>query len=304
MHSAISANKRNSVIVIGIFVLILTGMCVVMAYWLNNLFWPAVTMITVLIYTVVQYFQAGKWTMSQAGAIEITKSENARLWRVVENLCITSGLPMPRVFVIEDASPNALAAGRDSSHAFVAATTGLLEIMDDSELEAVFAHEISHVKNYDVRVKTIVFGLIAAVAVLSKLAFVGASAAILSSGRIRKSSIFVINLVIGAFLAIMVAILGTVAFLVGPIIRAAVSQQREYSADISAVELTRYPPALISALQKIERFEAQPSHQVLPAMSHLYFSNPNRESWISGLLSSHPSLEKRISRLEKTSNSL
>ena len=160
MYSAIAANKRNTVLIIGGFVLLLGGL----SYWWGQVSGNGSSAILiigfVLLYTLFQYFMAGSLAVAMSGAIQIEKRDNPRLWNIVENLAITEGMPMPKVYIIEDPAPNAFATGRDPKHAIVAATTGLLGIMDDKELEGVMAHEMSHVKNYDIRVSTIVLSLI------------------------------------------------------------------------------------------------------------------------------------------------
>jgi len=129
------------------------------------------------LYATFQYFAAGSLAVMMSGARQIEKADNPRLWNVVENLAITEGLPMPKVYIVEDPAPNAFATGRDPKHAIVAATTGLLAIMDDSELEGVMAHEMSHVKNYDIRVSTIVFGLVSAIGMIATWPFAWRSGA-------------------------------------------------------------------------------------------------------------------------------
>ena len=170
MYSAIAANKRNTVLIVGGFVLLLGGL----AYWWGSVsgngssaFW---IIAFVFGYALFQYYAASSLAIAMSGAYPIQKSDNPRLWRIVENLAISQGMPMPKVYIINDPAPNAFATGRDPKHAVVAATTGLMDIMTDSELEGVMAHELGHVKNYDIRVSTIVFGLVSAVGILADFA--------------------------------------------------------------------------------------------------------------------------------------
>ena len=180
MYRAIAANKRNTWVIMVFFVAIIAGLGYVFDLYFSGggtgvVFYGV--LIGALIYVAIQYYSAGKQALSMAGAKPITKADNPRLYRIVENLAITTGLPMPKVYIVEDPAPNAFATGRDPEHAAVAATTGLLEIMDDAELEGVMAHELAHVKNFDIRVTTIVFGLVVVVGlladVLARMAFFG-----------------------------------------------------------------------------------------------------------------------------------
>ena len=167
MYSAIAANKRNTVFIISLFVLIIGGLSTWAGYASGYGSSAFLIIGFVAFYALLQYYMAGSFAVAASGAIEITKQDNPRLWRIVENLAITEGMPMPKVYIIKDEAPNAFATGRDPKRAIVAATTGLLAIMDDQELEGVMAHEMSHVKNYDIRVSTIVFGLVSAVGILA-----------------------------------------------------------------------------------------------------------------------------------------
>ena len=180
MYRAIAANKRNTWVIMVFFVAIIAGLGYVFDLYFSGggtgvVFYGVV--IGALIYVAIQYYSAGNQALSMAGAKPITKADNPRLYRIVENLAITTGLPMPKVYIVDDPAPNAFATGRDPEHAAVAATTGLLEIMDDAELEGVMAHELAHVKNFDIRVTTIVFGLVVVVGlladILARMAFFG-----------------------------------------------------------------------------------------------------------------------------------
>ena len=171
MYSAIAANKRNTVIIMAVFVGIIAAIgwaiSVMYGYGTSTLPW---IIGGALVYALIQYFAASRLAMSMSGAREIQKADNPRLWRIVENLAITEGMPMPRVFIIDDPAPNACATGRNPEHALVAATTGILDIMNDREMTAVMAHEMGHVKNYDIRVSMIAFGLASVIGVMSDIA--------------------------------------------------------------------------------------------------------------------------------------
>ena len=170
MYKQIAENKRRTVIIMIAFVLMI-GLIAAAFAWFYKDPWIAVwTVLVATIYAVVQYFAAGSIAVGMTGATEITKKDNPRLYNIVENLSITTGLPMPKVYIINDPAPNAFATGRDPKHAVVAATTGLMDIMNDKELTAVMAHEMSHVKNYDIRVSMIVFGLVCVIGLISDIA--------------------------------------------------------------------------------------------------------------------------------------
>lgn len=290
MYRAIAANKRNTVFIIVLFVFIIGLLGLVADYLYGGGFSIFIgTLIGATIYTIVQYFAAGSQAMSLGGARPITKADNPRLYRIVENLAITEGLPMPRVYLVDDPAPNAFATGRDPKHASVAATTGLLEIMNDRELAGVMAHEIGHVKNYDIRVATIVFGLVVAVGfiadVLLRMAFWG--------GRGNNNG-NPIMLVLGLLAMI-------IAPLVAAVVQAAVSRQREYLADATGALTTRDPEALASALQKLGDY-AQPMRRQNSTMAHLYISDPMKPGVVDRMFQTHPPIAERVKRLIENSN--
>jgi heat shock protein HtpX len=288
MYSAIAANKRNTVFIIIFFVLLIGGLATYAGYATG--YGSSAFMIIgfVALYALIQYYAAGAFAVAASGAVEITKADNPRLWRTVENIAISEGMPMPKVYLIKDEAPNAFASGRDPKHAVVAATTGLLAIMDDNELQGVMAHEMAHVKNYDIRVSTIVFGLVSAVGILAdfflRMAFY--------SGNARGRD--------NAQLAIFMIAIGIVAWiisaLIGPIISAAVSRQREYLADASGAEITRFPEGLQGALGKLRDY-GKPMRRASSSMAHMYISDPVKPSVAERLFSTHPPLDKRIERL-------
>jgi heat shock protein HtpX len=288
MYSAIAANKRNTVFIIIFFVLLIGGLATWAGYATG--YGSSAFMIIgfVALYALIQYYAAGAFAVAASGAVEITKADNPRLWRIVENISISEGMPMPKVYLIKDEAPNAFASGRDPKHAVVAATTGLLAIMDDNELQGVMAHEMAHVKNYDIRVSTIVFGLVSAVGILAdfflRMAFY--------SGNARGRD--------NAQLAIFMIAIGIVAWiisaLIGPIISAAVSRQREYLADASGAEITRFPEGLQGALAKLRDY-GRPMRRASSSMAHMYISDPIKPSVAERLFSTHPPLDKRIERL-------
>jgi len=243
-------------------------------------------LIGALIYVAIQYYSSGSQALAMAGAIPITKADNPRLYRIVENLAITTGLPMPKVYLVNDPAPNAFATGRDPEHAAVAATTGLLEIMNDSELEGVMAHEMAHVKNFDIRVTTIVFGLVVVVGlvadVLARMAFFGGM-------RRNGGGSNPLILVVG--LAAMI-----LAPLLAALIQAAISRQREYLADATGALTTRHPEALASALTKLGEY-GRPLQKQQASMAHLWMADPIQPGVIDRMFQTHPPIGERVKRL-------
>jgi heat shock protein HtpX len=287
MYSAIARNKRNTVFIIVLFLAIISGLgwLAGFAYGVQG---PGVLILTLVIaagYALIQYFAAGRQSIAMSGGIRVNSvTDHPRLWRIVENLSITTGTPMPEVYIINDPAPNAFATGRDPKHAIVAATTGLLDIMDDAELEGVMAHEIGHVRNYDIRVSMIVFGLVVAVGFISdiflRMAFFG-------RGNNNNGNPLVL-------------VFGLVAMVVAPLIASvvqlAVSRQREYLADATGALTTRQPDALASALAKLGEY-GRPMKKQNTSMAHLWIADPLKPGVMDKLFATHPPLGERIERL-------
>lgn len=286
MYKQIAENKRKTIYIIVVFVLIIAAISALFAWYYKDPWIAVWTIVVGIVYAVIQYYASGTLAMAMSGAREIEKKDNPRLYNIVENLSITTGLPMPKVYVVDDPAPNAFATGRDPKHAAVAATTGLMDIMDDKELTAVMAHEMSHVKNYDIRVSMIVFGLACVVGLISDFAF-----RMMFYGSRRRDNE---GSPVGYALILIAAILSP---LVATLAQMAVSRQREYLADASAVSITRYPEGMIDALKKLQS-HSQPMKSQNIAAESMYINNPLRKGFFSNLLSSHPPLEKRIERLE------
>lgn len=289
MYSDIAHNKRKSILIMAVFVLIIAaiGDVIDVIYGGGS---PAVligVVVGCLIYAVISYYTGMRFSLAVNSAKEIKKTDNPRLWRIIENLSITDGLPMPRVFIMEDPAPNAFATGRDPKHSAVCATSGLLDIMNDDELKGVFAHEMSHIKNYDMRVSMIAFALTAAISLVADILL---NMTFFRGGGERND-----NNQIALYLGIAAAIL---APLVALMVQMAVSRQREYLADATGALTTRYPEGLASALKKIENTGSALKKQNT-ATAHFFFANPLRAHSITNLFSTHPPIEERIKRLEK-----
>ena len=300
MYSAIAANKRNTVIIISLFVGLLGGLSLWWGYATGNGSSAILILVIVAVYALIQYFAAGSLAVAMSGAVEIQKSDNPRLWNTVENLSIAEGMPMPRVYIINDPAPNAFATGRDPKHAVVAATSGLLELMNDTELEGVMAHEMSHVKNYDIRVTTIVFGLVSAIGIIADMAIRMAFYSNMFGGnRNNRDNNNSDNGGFGMVLVLVGVVGMIIAWFIGPLVTAAVSRQREYLADASGAELTRYPEGLASALEKLGTY-GRPLRRHSSTMAHMYISDPQKKPGLGErLFSSHPPLGDRIARLRK-----
>ena len=284
MYSAIRKNKFNTVAILAFFVLIIGGLG-----WLASVIYND---ITIVVFTVVfasgfalfQYFSAGREAIASTGAVRIQEADNPRLWRTVENLCIATGTPMPAVYIVNDPAPNAFATGRDPQHAAVATTTGLLDIMTDAELEGVMAHELGHVRNYDIRVSMIVYGLVVVVGMIADLLF---RMAFFS----RNNNNNPVVLVFGLIAMVLAPIIAT-------LVQLAVSRQREYLADATGALTTRNPEGLASALHKLSEY-GKPLQKQNTSMAHMWISNPLNGGGLSKLFATHPPIPDRIRRLLK-----
>jgi heat shock protein HtpX len=302
MYRAIARNKRNTVLFILFFIVLVGAIAFVIGYLMHGSWTISIVAIVIaLAYAVLQYFTASSQAVMMSGAVQLQqKSDHPVLWQTVENICISTGMPMPKIYIVNDPAPNAFATGRDPDHAVVAATTGLLEIMDPTELMAVMAHEMGHVRNYDIRVSTIVFGLVVAIGFIAdifiRMTFFGAVFG--GNGNNRNSN----NNNNGGGGNPIFLILGLVAIVLAPVlaalVQAAISRQREYLADATSAEITRYPEGLASALEKLGAY-GQPMRKQNSSMAHLWIADPLKPSWTSRLFSTHPPIADRIERLKK-----
>jgi heat shock protein HtpX len=292
MYKNIARNKRNTLILLFVLIALIAAPLIYVGLEAGDFTVVGGIGIFLAVYTIVQYYLAGKIAVMASHAQPITKEDNPRLWRIVENLSISEGIPMPKTYIIPDDGLNAFAAGRDPEHAIVAFTRGILNALDDNELEGVAAHEIAHIKNYDIRVSTFVFGIISALLILADIAIrLG-----ISGSRNRSTAPFGIGL-----LAIGIVSL-VIGYIIGPMLSAAVSREREYLADASAVEMTRYPEGIKGALEKLQA-NSRPMDSQVRGLSHMYFSLPKAKGFFSNLYASHPPLDKRIERISNTYNS-
>ena len=287
MYSAIARNKRNTVIIMIMFLLIIAGLGWLAAVVYGDITIAIVTMVVALGYALIQYFIASSQALSLAGAIPIERADNPRLYRIVENLCIATGTPMPKIYIINDQAPNAFATGRDPQHASVAATSGLLDLMNDAELEGVMAHELGHVRNYDIRVSMIVFGLVVAVGFLADM--------------LLRMSFFAPRRDNGGGNPVLM-IFGLIAMIVAPLIatmvQLAISRQREYLADATGALTTRHPEALASALEKLGAY-GRPLQKQNSSMAHMWIADPVKPGIVDRMFATHPPIQDRVERLHK-----
>jgi heat shock protein HtpX len=295
IYDRIDRNRRNTFALLFVFVALLAGASIAIGVVLGLPYpFAPLLIIPFLIIALMMYYSSPQVTLAISQAREVTKDEEPELYRTVENLCIGAGLPMPKVYVIEDGSPNAFATGRDPDHAAIAVTRGLLQKLDKLELEGVIAHELSHIGNYDIRVMTIVVVLVGLAALMAdfalRLTLFGAGRRSSNRGRGGGAGVAIIYA-----MALAAIILTPIA---AQLIRFAVSRQREFLADASAALLTRYPEGLARALEKISA-DPDPLEVANKATAHLYINNPLREhkSFLNNLFSTHPPIGERIQLL-------
>ena len=293
LYTQASKNVNKTwLLMVGVFVLvILFGYF--FAYYFQD---PAILIIFAIfaiVLQIVSYWYSDKIVLKLAGARPATRAEFFDLYTTVENLSIAAGLPMPKVYVVQDPAPNAFATGRDKDHAVVCATTGLLQILDKTELEGVIAHELSHIGNKDMLVSTVVIVLIGFISIISDIFLRGMLFGGMGRSNDREGNGG------GGILVIIGIALAILAPLVGTLMQLAISRRREYLADASGALLTRYPEGLASALQKIGQYGRPLKHQS-NAIAHIYLADPTagkKGQWLSNLFSTHPPIADRIMAL-------
>jgi heat shock protein HtpX len=295
IYDHIRANRRRTWLLMFLFVVFVAGVVELIALALGGGYIAGiVALILAGLFVTISYYSASSLVLSISRAKEVKHDENPDLYHIVENLCIGSGLPMPKIYIIEDTAPNAFATGRDPQHATVVVTSGLLQKLDKLELEGVIAHELSHIGNYDIRLMTLVVVLVGLVALLADfmLLFTWFGAGRRPSNRGRGEGMA------GAIILVAAVTAAILAPLAARLIKLAISRSREYLADASAALLTRYPEGLARALEKIAA-DTEPLEVANKATAHLYIVNPlkGHESWANNLFSTHPPIEERIRRL-------
>lgn len=293
MYNQIDSNKRKSVVLVFVFFVILIGLGYALDYFYGTsefpYFWLMIGVIISFFMTLISYFQGDKVALYMSGAKRIGKEENKYVFNMVENLCITAGVPCPKVYIIEDAAINAFATGRKPSVASIAVTRGAIEKLNNEELEGVIAHELSHIGNYDIRFMTLVAVLVGAIAILADMFWrVGYLGRGRSSNNDRNGGNSIVLIV-----SIVMIILSPI---VAELIKLAISRKREYLADASGALLTRYPEGLARALEKIGQ-ENQPLKIKSTATAHLFIANPFGGNKLKSIFSTHPPVEERIKKL-------
>jgi len=297
LYEQIAANKRKTILLIAGFVLLLSLVGAAFVFILGNgsPIGLAVVGVIVIVSSVVSYYNSDKAALAISRAKPADRQQYARLYNLVEGLCIASGLPMPRLYIIEDDAPNAFSTGRNPKHAAVAVTTGLLAKMNRVELEGVLAHELSHIRNYDILVMTLTVTMVGIIALLSDFFL-----RFLWFDRNDNNQ----NNPLGVLLSIFGFVLLIFAPIIAYVMQFAVSRRREYLADASGAQLTRYPPGLISALEKLKD-DHTATHFASKATAHLWIEEPlDKESnrgdtkW-NHLFDTHPPIDDRIHALEQ-----
>ncbi len=291
MYSSISENKRNTVIIFMVFIAIISGIGLYFSYIYKNNYIFIILLVFSILYALVQYNISKSIVLYMNGAKPVSREIAPGFYAAVETTSITAGLPMPKLYIIDDESPNAFAAGTNPEKSIICATTGLLNIMNKGELEAVVAHEMSHIKNYDIRVSMAAVALTSVIELISELVlrfFIWSD----DDNDNRNP---------------LIVVLGLLFVMVSPLLalvtRLAISRQREFLADATAVSLTRYPEGMISALQKLKN-NGTPLRKQNSTTANLFIVNPMKRSFFQNLFSTHPSIDDRISRLKDNSSRL
>lgn len=288
MYNQIDSNKRKTALLIAIYGAILIGIGVFLDFYYQAGYgFVVLAVIISAVMSLVSYYHSDKLALATTGAKRIEQKDNPYVYRMVENLCITAGMPVPKVHIIHSPALNAFATGRDPEHASIALTTGIIEALENEELEGVIAHELAHIKNYDIRVMTIVVVMVGAIALIGDMFL---RAQFYGGRRSRSNS--------GGGGALM--IVGLVFLILSPIvaelIKLAISRKREFLADASGSLLTRYPEGLARALEKIGKSNV-PLQRASSATAHLFISNPFKKKTFTSLFSTHPPIEERVNKL-------
>lgn len=292
MYDQIAANKRKSWLLILLFLVVIALLGYAFGAYTGDYFGTlSLAGIIAIVMALTGYYKGDKIALSLAGAYQITAEQNPYLWRLIENLCIAQGMPMPKVYMIPDTAMNAFACGRDLKHSAVAFTEGIVAKLENEELEGVVAHELSHIKNFDIRLQTLVVVLIGLISILSDVLL--RSTRYVRGGRSSRSNGAGAIVILGLVLALL-------APLIANLIKLAVSRKRELLADASGALASRYPEGLARALEKIGA-EGAPLQRATEATAHLYFASPfgNAPSFLGKLFSTHPPIAERVQALRQ-----
>jgi heat shock protein HtpX len=300
VYDQVARNKRRSIVIIVVFVVLVAAVLEAINLLLGGgIYFGIFALLLAGGSAALSYWKSDAIALRVSKAKPAPMEDYQRLHNIVEGLCIAGGLPKPRIYVVDDAAPNAFATGRDPKHAAIAVTTGLLERMNRVELEGVIAHELSHIKNYDILVSTLVVTMVGIIAIVTD---VGVNMMFWSSRSNRKSND---NAGIASILALVGFVFLIFAPLIARVLQASVSRQRETLADISGVELTRFPPGLISALEKL-RDDNTEVGSISHATAHLWIEQPQaietslgRKGKVNRMFDTHPPIEERIALLRE-----
>ena len=295
LFDQIASNKRRTWFLLIAFFGLLALIGAAVGYlWLDSAFGGLVLAFIIGgIYAISMIFQSTEVVMAMNGAREVSEQEAPELYHVVQDMAMVAQIPMPRVYIVEDASPNAFATGSKPENAAVAATTGLLAIMNREELEGVMGHEVSHIRNYDIRISTIAVALASAITMLSSLAgrMMWFGSGRRRSNRDNDNGLGIILLIVSLLAVILAPLAAT-------LVQLAISRQREFLADASSVELTRNPQGMINALLKLEHSQPM-EHDIDNASAALYINDPKKEGGLKKLFYTHPPISERVERLRK-----
>jgi heat shock protein HtpX len=280
VYSLIAENRRRTVLLFLLMGVVITGLSVLLGYLAGDFFYSVLFAGVLLIVTTFMVFNSSRSVLKALHAAEpdLSNPKHKLLYNVVENLCLTTGMPMPKIYILPDSGYNAFATGLSEDKAIIGVTEGLLEVMDKSELEAVIGHELSHIKNQDIRISIFAFAVAMALLLIGEL---------MLRTRGEKNPLPLIGLIILV-----------VGYPVVLLTRLALSRQREYLADVSSVEMTRNPDAMARALEKLK---GSPKSNVDPAVSHMMFNMENT-GFLAKLLATHPPLDSRIERINQSFN--
>ncbi|AOS70951.1 zinc metalloprotease HtpX [Streptococcus gordonii] len=295
LFEQIAANKRRTWFLLVAFFALLALIGAAAGYlWMNSpLGGVIIAFIIGLIYAITMIFQSTEVVMSMNGARQVSEQEAPELYHIVQDMAMVAQVPMPRVYIVEDDSPNAFATGSNPENAAVAATTGLLKLMNREELEGVIGHEVSHIRNYDIRISTIAVALASAITMISSIA-----GRMMWYGGGRRRNDRDDDSGLGLLMLVFSLIAIILAPLAATLVQLAISRQREFLADASSVELTRNPQGMIRALQKLDNSEPMHRH-VDDASAALYISDPKKKDGLQKLFYTHPPISERVERLRK-----
>lgn len=302
IYESQTSNKRKSAVIIALFLIFVTvsiffiskAFGVYYGYEFGGLGISGLALVISGLLSFGSYYYSDKIVLKISGARPADRTRDFKFYTVAENLSIAVGIPKPKLYIIDDSAPNAFATGRDPDHAVICATRGLLDKLSRTELEGVIAHELSHIKNYDIRLMSVVAVMVGTVALLGDFFL---RSGFRSRGDRKSGQIGTVILVIGFLFAILSPIIAR-------LIQLAISRRREFFADASAIFITRQPSGLISALKKISS-DHEPLEAANKATAHLYIANPFKDKaksavgWFAGQFNTHPPMEERIKALEK-----